>query len=71
MTHCRPAVEPPRKCIIGFARYFTGQSKGGEGRVLLPKGWPRPEILSVKTDNRPSEPDLVNSGVGIGDVLQG
>ena len=39
--------------------------------MLLPKGWPRPEILSVKADNRPSEPDLVNSGVGIGDVLQG
>ncbi len=37
----------------------------------LPKGWPKPEILSVKLDNRPSEPDLVNSGVGIGEALQG
>ncbi len=39
--------------------------------MSLPKGWPRPEILSVEADGRPSEPDLVNSGVGIGDALQG
>ena len=39
--------------------------------MRLPKGWPRPEILTVEADNRPSEPDLVNSGVGIGDALQG
>ena len=41
------------------------------GKVLAPKGRRKPEIWSIKSEHRPSEPELVNTGVGIGLRLLG
>jgi hypothetical protein len=64
-------VEPAFLFFVFIKLITYGQSQNSLSRVRTPKGWRKPEILFGDKDYRPSEPDPVSAGVGIGLKLLG